>query len=818
MPVKWISLLLLISCLGYYYCAAQTGPGAIRGSIRDMKNAALDGATVTLMLARDSSTQQTMIAARGGQFVFKDLPVGTYLVRGSFIGYNSYTSGPVMLDARHLQVVLPVIVLGSAHKQTLQDVVINARKKLVEHRIDRTIINVESMISAAGGNAIDVLARSPGVRVDINGDINLYGKGGVLVLIDDRPTYLSVQDLAAYLRSLPADLLDKLELMSPPPAKYDAAGSAVINIVLKKNRAAGFNGTAGLAYNQGLYAKSNSSLNLNYRTAKMNLFGNLGYSADRNFNDDTYNRYYYNPDQSPSSTLLISNRYRVRSEGWNLRAGMDYFVSPKTTLGVLLTGNVRPKKDRQTFSSDQYDGSRRLDSMSNGYTDGNYHWNGRGINLNGQHKLDSAGATLSADLDYITYHSEGDQFANSFVYGPDGSLANERIILNQSLADIRIYSAKADYTQPLPGKARYDMGVKTSFVTTDNNINWFNQQDNVRTPDYTKTNHFIYRENINAFYASATKEWQRWGIQAGMRLENTRSEGRQVGNPVVPETAFTRNYTNLFPTIYLSYKLDPGGDNIMRITYERRIRRPNYQQLNPFLMYRDKYSYSAGNPDLRAHYNNFVELSYRYRSVFGFSVWYGWINNLIQPLTEARGDTLITSPRNFGTDYSVNFRPYISISPVKGWDLNGSGILFYLTNKGSAFGQLIDNKVLTCELEVTNQFRFGRGWSGEFIAFWGSPHKGGQSIARGGAYISAGIQKSILGNNGTLRLKIDDILYSRVRRDNTIGLPNMMVTHRGTADTRVVGLSFNYRFGKAANARKRNKNAGGASDEQGRAN
>jgi len=817
MKHKIVFLLAAIGLL-FYSSAAQNATGKINGFVKDAQNSPLAGATISLLNSKDSAIVKTVLAGDDGKFIFKNIRGGVYLVTAGSIGYNKYTSSLLAIDNDHMTVQLPVIVLQLTGRHNLQEVVVTAKKPLIERKIDRTIINVDAMITAAGSNTLEVLAKSPGVTVDINGDISLYGKGGVLVLIDDKPTYMSVQDLAAYLRSIPGSLLDKIELMSSPPAKYDASGSAVINIELKKNRAAGFNGNFSAGYSQGVYARSNAALNINYRNKKLNFFGNFSYSGDKNYSADSYSRYFYNTDGSPASTVLMNSRYTYTSNGWNARAGADYFISRNTTLGILFTGNLRPKTDRLSYNSNQYDGGMKLDSVGTGYTNGTYHWKGSGINLNMQHKFDTTGTILSTDLDYINYHSDGNQLSPNQVYLPDGSISSSNSMMYQLPSGINIYSFKADFSHPINGKARFDAGLKSSYVTTDNSTNWFNGTGGGFIPDYSKSNHFIYRENINALYINATKDWTRWSVQAGVRMENTQSNGHQLGNIAVTDSSFTKSYTDIFPSLYLLYKLDKKGDNTLRVTYQKRIRRPNYQQLNPFLAYRDKYSYSAGNPYLNPHYNNFVELEYSYKQHFGVTFLYGHINNLIQSLTQVLGDTFITRPQNFGLNYSFNIRPYVTVSPVKGWDLNAMALVFYLVNKGDAYGQIIDNKVVTGELEMNNQFSFGHGWSGEFSGGYGTRHKGGQSIIGAGWGTSAGLQKTILQNKGTLRLKMDNIFYSRFHHETIIGLYQASAFHSSESDARRVGLSFSYRFGKDANARKRNHNSDGAADEQGRVN
>jgi hypothetical protein len=810
-------MLFIIAWLFYFSGAAQNTTGKITGVVKDGQGIPLGGATVTLLKAVDSSVQKTTAANDDGKFVFKNVPQNRYIISASFTGFTTYTSVPLGIDEQHHFITVPVIVLQQAGNNTLRNVVVTSQKKLIERKIDRTIVNVDAMITAAGSNALEVLAKSPGVMVDINGDISLNGIHGILVLIDDRPTYMSAQDLAAYLRSLPGSMLHKIELMTNPPAKYDAAGTAIINIVLKKNRAAGFNGTVTLGYNQGIYARTNNSININYRHNKVNIFGNAGYNTDKNFNNETFNRNFYTTGQL-NATELTNSFYKYKSTGGNVRAGLDYFASSKTTFGMLVTAGTRPRNDSRRYNISQYNGDKALDSITNGLTSGTYQWQNESINLNFQHKFDSAGTVVTADVDYVHYHSNGNQFSPYNVYLPNGSIKSTDSIMDILPSAINIWSAKADYTLPLKGNAKIEAGLKSSYVTTDNSTNWFSQTSGVLVPNYTNTNHYIYKENINAAYVTAEKEWKHWAAKAGLRAENTQANGDQLGNVAVPDSSFTKHYTILFPTVYLQRKLGKDGNSSLTFSYGLRVRRPNYQQLNPFLLYRDAYTYSAGNPYLNPSLNHVFNLEYSYKNIFGVSLAYLHIKNDVYNLTQATGQVLITRPENFGTDYSFNIRPYISISPVKGWNLDADFLLFRLVNNGNAYGQIMHNSITTCEVELNNGFRLKNGWSAELNGFFPGRMGGAQNYSNPFWRIDAGLQKTILNGKGNIRASVNDIFHSAVFADNTV-IPGVLTAfHTNVTDTRRANISFSYRFGKDANARKRNHNNGGAGDEQGRAN
>jgi len=817
MRIKLIYVLVAGMLLGHT-SNAQESNNRIGGVITDVETKPVVGATVELLSASDSAIRRTNATNDAGKFNFRNLEDGVYLISITGVGYKRFVSTPVTVDSRHAHILLPAIVLQSARDKVMQEVVVVSKKPLVEHKVDRTIVNVDAMISAAGSSTLDVLSKAPGVTVDINGGVSLNGVGGVLILIDDKPTHLSVQDLAAYLRSLPAGLLDRVELMSNPPAKYDAGGNAIINIILKKNKAGGFNGSISLGYNQWNYARSNDALILNYRYKKVNVFGNVSYGRDMNFNNESFRRYYYNADGSLNTTILMNSRYTYESNSGMGRAGMDYYASSKTTLGVLFTGGIRPKTERRNYVSNEFDKNALLDSSGTGYINGDYDWKNWGANLNMQHKFNTEGKTLSFDLDYLKFNSNGHLHTPNYVYQPDGSLASENNMMYDLPSDINIYSAKGDYTTPLRKKGRFDAGFKSSFVNTDNSTNWFYEDGGIIAPDFSRSNHFIYKENINAAYISGTREWKRWSAQAGLRVENTQTEGHQLGNVVVPDSSFRKNYTSYFPSFYLSYKLDSAGNHTLKFSYGKRIRRPNYQQLNPFVSYVNKYSYTAGNPYLNPHFNNILELEYSYKHLFGVDLYYLHINNLISNLTQPNGNILINRPANFGVNYSFNIMTYVHFTPVKGWDLSATVIAYHLENKGDAFGTHIDRSITTGFFGINNQFKLNHGWSSELNLFYSGRQGGGQTFNDPMWRLTAAIQKNVFKDKGSIRLIADDIFAGMNYGDKTIIPGQSTAYHTNTTDTRRIGLAFNYRFGKSTNGRKSKHNDGGAEDENRRAN
>lgn len=811
--MKPIFLLLLL--LASFPIRAQSTEKTISGLVKDGQNGPLPGATVALYRPADSTLVRGEITQSNGKFTFAGLTNGVYYLRVTSVGMQSYRSDSLIIDDPHPILAVPVIVLRPS-KTTLQEVKVVAKRPLVEQDMDKTIVNVDALLGSVGNNALEVLEKSPGITVGTDGEISLNGKSGVLVLIDGRQTYLSGPDLAAYLRSLPGGSLDKLELMTNPPAKYDAAGTAIINIRLKRNRVQGFTGDLSASYSQGRTVRSNDAINVNFNRKKLNIFGGLGYNKDGDYADNFYNRTFYAENAALVSSLHLQNNFRTSSQGWMGRVGMDYAVSPKTTYGFVLSLQSRPRLEKRDYISQNLAANSLVDSIGTGYTDGDFTWKSSSANVNYQHRFDQAGREVTADLNYARYQSGGNQRLHNFLHGPDGTLYNQTEFLYNLPSDIFIYTAKIDYVHPLKNKASLEAGFKSSLVNTDNDSKYYTVIDRINVPDYGKSNHFIYRENINAAYLNARREWKRLGIQAGLRVENTLANGRQLGNADVPASAFDKNYTRLFPTVFIRYKLDTVGANTLTVSLARRINRANYQLLNPFEFYRDAYSYTVGNPALNPQYHYQYELKYQHKTHVGVALQYNRFTDVIFQLTEAVGDLFISSPRNVAKGHILSLATNVSLGPAKWWRLNTNVMGARMALQGTAYSEKLTPGIFHARLNILNQFTFNKAWSAELIGFFATKDLAGQTITDPRYRVGLAAQKKIFKDKGSLRLIAEDLFHSWRQNDRTVSLKQAAAFHTGVSDTRRIGLAFTYRFGKDTFARKRRHTDNAADAEKGR--
>ena len=808
MKLKITTILVAWLTIASTFVSAQQGL-KITGKVADGAGKPLDGATVYLKTAKDSVLIKTALADAKGNFLFENQKKGDYRLSVTMVGYQSFKSEPFQLDNDK---DLPSITL----KQTgtvLQGVTISSQKPLIEHKIDRTVVNVDALISNAGSTALDVLEKSPGVIVSDNAAISLKGKG-VQIFIDDKPTYLSGADLESYLRSLASSSIDQVELMSNPPAKYDAAGNGgIINIRTKKSKVRGFNGGLNLSYSQGIYGKTTNSFNFNYRNNKINITGNLGYSTSNNFNNLDINRHFLNSDGSIASNFLQNSFIRRTSQSYSAKFGIDYYASDKTTWGIGFNGLIHPADERTVATSKLLDPQNSLDSTIIAHNKEHYNFKNGDINLNYRHQFDKNGKELTADFDYIKYDNTSSQSFDNKTYLPDNSMTNSDLLTGSLPASINIFAGKTDYSHPLGNGIKLAAGLKSSYTKTDNIADYFYTAGSVTTPDYGKTNHFIYKENINAAYLNANKDYKKFSIQAGLRFENTTSNGHQLGNVQKPDSVFKRNYNGIFPTLFMQYKLDTAGKQSVSLNYGRRIDRPYYEDLNPFLSPIDKFTYYTGNPFLRPSYTNNVELSYTWKNITT-ELSYSKTKDNVNETIEIVDGIYYSRPGNIGSTVNKTITVDASFDPAKWFNFHLFGFVQNIHTVSAFYTGTLNTQGTFFFIRPIAEFKLGNDWKAQLDGGYQSKITNSQFVAGHRGKVNTALSKK-LSPATTIKLVVNDVFHTFVNSGDINNLANTLANYRNISDTRTAVISLNYRFGKAiSDQRKHNDNA--AESEQNR--
>jgi iron complex outermembrane recepter protein len=791
---------------------AQNHFGSVNGKIVDGNQKTLASATISLLKPKDSSIVKFSVADKDGQYSF-DAPYGKYLVSVTAVGHAKAFSDVFEISQAVPAITLKTIELVPQNK-SLATVTVVARKPLIEQKIDRTIVNVEASVANVGSSAMEVLERSPGVSVDKDGNISLKGKEGVMVMIDGRPTQLGGSDLANLLRSMHASQLDQIEIMTNPPARYDAAGNAgVINIKTKKNRQEGYNGTVNLGYGYAKYGRFNEGVNLNYKVNKVNVFTNISHNYRKNFNQLNIQRKILD---SAGNQLLnyFDQEARMNNDAnsFSAKLGLDYYVSKKTTLGVVLNGFSNEGNSINRNYNLISDAGKSPENETRATVTNKQEWKNFSSNLNMRTVLDTSGKELTTDLDFITYSPHNNLLMMNSYYNSGNPVPFQTDTLAGLLPqEIKIYSGRVDYSMPLKKGAKFEGGIKSSIVRTDNNAVYDSVLNGNKVRDFGRSNHFVYKENINAAYLNLSGNLcKKISAQFGLRMENTNADGNQV----TTGERIHKNYTQLFPTAYLQYKMD--AKNNFSVNYGRRIRRPNYESLNPFIKFLDRYTYQQGNPNLRPQFSDNIELSHSYKNVLTTTLNYTETHDIIQQVIEQKGRDAYTKQSNIAEAKQLGLSVNANHSVTKWWTNSTYVFAYHNMLTGVVNNAQVTSKTNTAMVRSTQQFKFSKTWTAELSGFYRTAGVEGVILIKPVGAISTGLAKQVLKTNGTLRLNVSDVFKTQ-HMEAVIKYGNVDGKFQEHRDSRAVNISFSYRFSKGKITGLRKRTSGSANEEQNRA-
>jgi len=806
--IIYAALLLTVATAGF--AQAPQATGRISGSIVSADNKPVEFATVSLLRAKDSAVVKGALGDVNGQYKLDRVPNGNYIIKTTVVGFTKGLSKPFAITAANPEVKLPAITMGSSAK-TLQTVNVQSSRPLIERKLDRTVMNVENSVLAAGNNAMEILERAPGVTVDKDDNISLQGKAGVTVMINDKLTYLSSAQLATMLRATDGSNIASIEVITNPSAKYDAAGnSGIINIKLKKNREVGTSGsiTAGAGY--GVAWKDNESISLNHKQGKLNAFGTFSHNDNKNGRDfniirvvDSVGKKSFFNQYTHMDQVNHNNNYRF---------GADYDLTKSHTIGFVVSGYTSNGEQRTPSTTYIGNTAGAVNSYLGSYSAINQYNENFAANLNDRLQLDTSGQSLSVDLDYSKFI--GNSFANyansSFL--PNGSQQMTTTYLrNESPSKIDIRTGKVDYALPLTKTLKFETGAKFSSVKTDNNLLAERQNPaKVYVNDATRTNHFIYEEKIDAGYVNLGKTWKNTSAQIGLRTEYTSSVGTlTTAAPVV------RHYFDLFPSLFINHTINKK--NSVGFSYSRRIDRPNYGNLNPFIFYLDSLTYQQGNPFLKPQYTHSFELQYTWNNTINASLSYSRTSDIIteliltDPITKASFQTNM----NLQTQNAYGLNVSSPFTIVKWWTGNINVNTFYLDNKSQGLlGGNLNSGGLSYIGKLGQNLTFIKGYRIELMSQYRSGIKTGIYDVRPQYATDAGISHSFANKKAMIKFSVSDIFNTRQNNVNSF-YQSVDLQIRQRNETRVSRLTFTYNFGN--NKIKARQHQTGADDEKNRA-
>ena len=778
------------------YSHAQT-TGRVTGQLLDERQKPLPFATVLLRQVRDTTWVQAQVAKTDGSYAFAGLAPNQYRVTVLLLGYQSLRSVPFELTTATPEVQLPAMQLTPAAQQ-LKGVEVVGQKPLLEMQPGKMILNVAGSPAAAGATALEVLQRVPGLVV-LNDRLSLAGREGVVILLDGQTTQYT--DVVSVLRDFPSSNIDRIEVVTQPGAAYDAAGSAgIINIILKKNTNLGTNGNTTLTAGYGRFAKGGVAFDLNKRTPKgLNVFGDYGHNQRKTYEQLNTDRVV---GEDATAAAYAQRSYQPRTSAVNtMRAGADFPVSSRQTVGVLLNGYTA-RTDIEAENEIAVRRSARLPQNTTTRNRNQRRTDSYAANLNYKLALDTAGRELGVDADYSRYRASND---NRLTNASEGS-AQQLLRFNQ-LTSIELRSAKADYRRPF-SKGKLWAGAKTSAADIDSRLDFARLEQAAWLSEPGISDHFRYQEQISAAYVSLDRNWAGLEVSAGLRAEQTHSRAQSVAlNRTVD-----RDYFQLFPSVSVDKTLTERLG--MSLAYGRRIDRPVYQDLNPSIVYLDPYSQQRGNPFLKPQLTHSYSAAITYQKQPVLLLAYKRTNDAISLVTAQQDSIIYSTTTNLGR--LDNYSATLNFPLRLGKTLSGYGgtNVFYNQYRGQYLGSEYRRGQLSAIVYVQSKVRLPQGVSLEVSGFYHSAGLNGLVAFRPFGSATLGLQKSVWREQMQLRLVAADVFFTNKQR-GTVRYQNQDISFFTQNESRQLRLSISYKFGnqQLLAARKR---ATGIDEERGR--
>jgi len=674
--------------------------------------------------------------------------------------------------------------------KNLQSVQVNGNQRVIEMNDGNIVFNVSKSISAQGTNALELLARAPGVSVSSDHSISLNGKAGASILIDGKMTYLSNGEVAELLKTMSSANIRSIEIINSPGAKYDAAGTAgIINVKTLKSTVDGFNMSITSGLNYGVYVRNNQDLSINYRKNRFNLYGSyshfFGYYSYLYGGDRIQEGRFYN-----SFTDDVDKRNKIGS-----RVGADFIINKKSTVGILLNGNflfgggITDTKTEIGLESTKIV-EQTLTAVNDYYAQGTQRYN-----LNANYKYeDTLGRILNLDADYGSFTKRAGNLQSNKYTLNDQTVLSDNLYRSLNGIDISLGAVKIDYTTHL-WKGKLETGGKYSRVSSSNNSRFLEIQPAGEVLDPSRSNKFSFEETISSGYVNYKKPFGKWQLQGGLRIENSRSTGmlEKVSEISGNQQTINRNYTNLFP--FFSANLTASPSHSFSFSYSKRIDRPAYQNLNPFIYLLDELSFWQGNPFLKPQISHRGLIQYVHKStIIGLS--YTYTNDFSVEVTDTIGSSkIVMIPRNLGNQQHVALTVTQSLKPANWWAITFNGTIFRLNNNVDfGNGRKLGLKQTAARLSLQQTFQMPKGLVGEVMGFYNSKRLvSANQFFEPNSQIDLGLQRSFWKTNGTLRVVYSDIFKgSQANSFQNIG--DFTIRNYSYFETRQVKLSFSYKF------------------------
>lgn len=770
--------------------AGAVNKGVIKGKLIDARNEAVPYANILLRNEADSALYKGELSNDQGVFLFDLVKNGRYFIEIQSIGFEKLFRQNIEINDINQEIDLGVLILNTS-SQTLNAVTITSERPFIEKKADRTVVNVENNSINAGSSVIEVMDKLPGVQVTQDGQISLKGNQNVNVFIDGKPAVLSGEELANRLKGMHSSTVQKIEIITKPSAKYEAAGSAgIINIVTKRNSREGLNGTVNAGYGQGRYEKYNAGFNLNFKHAWYNLFLNYSFAHRKDFHSGDSKRNFLN-STNPTPEIIFESYGLKMNNSHTPVVGADLQLSKKSSLSLVANGLANladnsVKTLSTTFGTDH----SQLSSFDflNGSVNAWYNYSG---SARFQHQIDTTGKEFSIDLDYSNYWNNSDQDYTDIERDSNGNFVNEAVLTADQKGTLSIYAAKADYTHPFKKNMRLETGVKSSYVSSDKDTRFFNEKSGSMVFDSSMSNHFIYSENINAAYLNGSKEYAKLTLQAGLRAEQTIVNGKQL----ITGQTFNRSYIQLFPSFFFDYKVN--DDHGINILFGRRVDRPDYEDMNPLRYFINSTTYGEGNPYLKPQTSYNSEITYSYKNSFFATFSHNYIRDFITGvlIQEADKGVVVSTVMNFKSQSFYNLDLTYSKKLTKWWITNTTLSPYYGQVTGSTINYSLNKfGTPTFQFNTNNNFPFTEHLSADVGYNYAYRRKNSATAFQSFSSFNVGVKLSVFNNRGSITCNVSDLFWDdRVR--GTTNIESMVEVWNVKRDSRVVRINFSYRFG-----------------------
>lgn len=766
--MKFIPTLLIA-----FVCSISFGQ-TFTGKIIDKQNQPISFANIVAKDKSDNSLITGVISSKNGDFSINTKKENVYL-EFTFVGFTTKKIYPI-------QHIIGTIVLEE-DGQELEELVITAREKLIEQKIDRLVFNLEKTVAGKGGTAIDALKATPSVNVDSD-NLAIVGKGNVRVMVNDKIVQLSGSELNAYLNTIASDDIKNIEVITTPPAKYDAEGnSGLINIVLKKSKENSWNNQLRTSYTQATYPLFNFGNTFNYNKNRISVIASLNKTKGHTAQFNEFNISY------PSASTVINLDMKNKENMTAGSLGVDYNLTNKANVGISYAGSSDDKgitDDGITYINDS-NGTYSVNKGYAGITNKNH-----SLNVHYIQKLDTLDRKLSFDVDYFNYKN----YLNR-------SFSNEQFITNQNYSEaknntrqnLKIYSVRIDLEHPSKW-GYFSYGVKTTITKTDNDVAYYDTSTGTPIFDPTQSNEFIYSENVNAIYADMSKPLgKKWQTKIGLRFENTRTKGVSKTNS---ETNIN-SYNKFFPSVFLGY--NPSKKDMLNLSYSRRIQRPSFNILNPFRFYINPISYQEGNPFLEPQISDNLELRHIYKGKLISMVYASYVDNGYFNIIEAEDEEqqrIVLTFDNFYTAYNYGLSETFLYNPTAWWNTTMQATLSKMETRYKS-GFNLDAELLSkwnFQLYNRNTFHLNKAKTiqAETTLIYASPQKLMYLSISEMISLDLGLKFSLLNKKLNCTVAVNDILKRKATEINT-NTNEINQNYYNYFDTRSVKISLNYNFG-----------------------